>query len=126
SICMAIIREHNGDISAQPLADGGSVFSVSLPVCTKPMGLLEPAIAPLARKASPDRDPAILRGKRLLVIDDEEGIRELVGNSLSARGLSVDCAATAEEALNFSTRNSYDAILCDLHLAGPGLAISGL
>ena len=31
SICMAIIREHNGDISAQPLPDGGSVFTVSLP-----------------------------------------------------------------------------------------------
>ena len=35
SICMAIIREHNGDISAQPLPDGGSVFTVSLPVCTE-------------------------------------------------------------------------------------------
>ena len=35
SICMAIVREHNGDISAQPLPDGGSVFTVSLPVCTE-------------------------------------------------------------------------------------------
>ena len=26
SICMAIVREHNGDISAQPCSDGGSVF----------------------------------------------------------------------------------------------------
>jgi len=126
SICMAIIREHNGDISAQPLPDGGSVFSVSLPVCTKPMGLLEPVIAPLARSTSPAGDPASLRGKRLLVIDDEEGIRELVTSSLSARGLLVDCAATAEQALDFSKRNSYDAILCDLHLAASGLAMSGL
>ncbi len=38
SICMAIIREHNGDISAQPLPDGGSVFTVSLPVCTQSRG----------------------------------------------------------------------------------------
>src|SRR5258706_6092941 len=35
SICMAIVREHNGDISAQPLPDRGSVFSVSLRVCTQ-------------------------------------------------------------------------------------------
>src|ERR1700730_17831758 len=42
SICMAIVREHNGDISAQPLPDGGSVFTVSLPVCTESMALADP------------------------------------------------------------------------------------
>ena len=41
SICMAIIREHNGDISAQPLPDGGSVFTVSLPVCTQAVVVAE-------------------------------------------------------------------------------------
>ena len=41
SICMAIIREHNGDISAQALPDGGSVFTVSLPVCTQAAALVE-------------------------------------------------------------------------------------
>ena len=68
SICMAIIREHNGDISAQPLPDGGSVFTVSLPVCTQPLVLAEirvrssrpaggapgAANAPLSGKTNPD------------------------------------------------------------------------
>ena len=48
SICMAIIREHNGDISAQPISDGGSVFTVSLPVCTHPVVLVEPRSRPPA------------------------------------------------------------------------------
>ena len=49
SICMAIIREHNGDISAQPLPDGGSVFTVSLPVCTQSVAMVEP-VAPQRRQ----------------------------------------------------------------------------
>ena len=126
SICMAIIREHNGDISAQPLPDGGSVFSVSLPVCTRPVGLVEPVIAPLTRTLASVSDGSPLMGKRILVIDDEESIRELVGNSLGARGFLVDCAASSEQALEFSTRNYFDVILCDLHLEASNSAISGL
>src|SRR5579862_5565915 len=78
SICMAIIREHNGEISAQPLPDGGSVFTVSLPVCTQPVVVLETAPAPVARTVARDSNAVPLSGKRILIVDDEEGIRELV------------------------------------------------
>ena len=126
SICMAIIREHNGDISAQPLPDGGSVFTVSLPVCTQPVVLAEPDSSSLNRPEAPAPAVAPLTGKRILVVDDEEGIRELVADSLGARGVSVDCAASSEQALELVARHSYDAILCDLHLESEsGLAVSG-
>ena len=126
SICMAIIREHNGDISAQPLPDGGSVFTVSLPVCTQPVVLAEPDSSSLNGPEAPAPAVAPLTGKRILVVDDEEGIRELVADSLGARGVSVDCAASPEQALELVARYSYDAILCDLHLESEsGLAVSG-
>ena len=32
SICLAILREHHGQIEAQPLAGGGSVFTLSMPI----------------------------------------------------------------------------------------------
>ena len=105
SICMAIIREHNGDISAQPLPDGGSVFTVSLPVCTQPVVLAEPDSSSLNRPEAPAPAVAPLAGKRILVVDDEEGIRELVAESLDARGVSVDCAASSEQALELVARH---------------------
>ena len=124
SICMAIIREHNGDISAQPLPDGGSVFTVSLPVCTQAVLVAEPNSAPLSRAEAPAA-PA-LTGKRVLVVDDEEGIRELVTDTLSPRNISVDCASTSERALELAALHSYDAILCDLNLESEsGLSVSG-
>ena len=126
SICMAIIREHNGEISAQPLPDGGSVFTVSLPICTQAVLIAEPNVASFSQTEMPEPAPAALTGKRILVVDDEEGIRELVADSLTSRNVSVDCAAFSERALELAGRNSYDAILCDLNLESQsGLPVSG-
>jgi PAS domain S-box-containing protein len=127
SICMAIIREHNGDISAQPVPDGGSVFTVSLPVCTQPVALAEPAPPAAASRVETSASSAApLRGKRILAVDDEESILELVADSLGARGFLVDRAASSEHALQLAGRNSYDVILCDLNLESEaGQAVSG-
>jgi two-component system cell cycle sensor histidine kinase/response regulator CckA len=128
SICMAIVREHNGDISAQPLPDGGSVFTVSLPVCTEASVLVEPANTPAVAARAETREasgPTPLR-KRILVVDDEESILELVTDSLGPRGCVVDRAASSELALELANRNSYDVILCDLNLESKsGKVVSG-
>ena len=126
SICMAIIREHNGDISAQPLPDGGSVFTLSLPVCTQPVVVTETRATPAVRVAAPAHHGNGLSGKRILVVDDEDSIRELVGDSLRSRDMIVDCASSSEEGLELATRMDYDAILCDLNLEnGSGESFSG-
>jgi two-component system NtrC family sensor kinase len=126
SICMAIVREHNGDISAQPLPDGGTVFTVSLPECTQAVLLPEYEQAPARPAEAPVRSEAPLTGKRILVVDDEDGIRELVAESLAARGMTVECVASAEQAHEALAHNSYDAILCDIHLESEsGRAVSG-
>jgi PAS domain S-box-containing protein len=127
SICLAIIREHNGDISAQPLPDGGSVFTVSLPICTESVALVQP---PVIAKSSvveiPDAANLSLARKKILVVDDEESILELVTDSLSARGCHVDCAASSEHALELANRNVYDVVLCDLNLESvDGKIVSG-
>lgn len=126
SICMAIVREHNGDISAQPLPDGGSVFTVSLPVCTQPLVLAETDSPHATRVSSPAPVPIPLSGKRILVVDDEESIRELVTDSLTPRNILVDCAASSDQALELAAAHGYDAILCDLNLESSGGAtVSG-
>jgi two-component system NtrC family sensor kinase len=127
SICMAIIREHNGDISAQPLPDGGSVFTISLPICTEAQALVEPTtVRNAARAESAPSSSATLAGKKILVVDDEESILELVSDSLGDRGCLVDRAGSSESALDLTGRNSYDVILCDLNLeTEAGLTISG-
>ena len=126
SICMAIVREHNGDISAQPLPDGGSVFTVSLPVCTQAVLVAEPKPVHASRAQTRAPEAPTLAGKRVLVVDDEEGIRELVTDSLTSRNISVDCASVSERAMELAATNYYDAILCDLNLESEsGMPVSG-
>jgi CheY-like chemotaxis protein len=52
----------------------------------------------------------------VLVVDDEESIRELVRDGLEARKMRVDVAASGDEALALLEHNSYRAVLCDLNL----------
>ena len=49
-------------------------------------------------------------------MDDEESIREIVQEGLAARGMKVDAASSAEEALTLLDKNSYDVVLCDFNL----------
>src|SRR5256885_7171689 len=54
----------------------------------------------------------------VLIIDDEEEIRESIELLLNSEGLSTDAAANGEEGLKKIEENSYDAVLLDLMLPG--------
>ena len=53
---------------------------------------------------------------RVLVIDDDEGLRSAFARVLTREGYSVQVAATAEEALVQVERKRPDAILLDLRM----------
>lgn len=62
------------------------------------------ALSASAQSAAPNAPAVlssaeILKGRSVLVLDDEESLRQLLQEGLSAQGLRVDCAGTAEEAL---------------------------
>lgn len=59
---------------------------------------------------------------RVLVVDDEADIRELLDLTLARMGLAVDCAASLSEAYDFLGKNSYQLCLTDMRLGdGTGL-----
>jgi PAS domain S-box-containing protein len=119
SICMSIIKEHGGDIEAASLPAGGAAFTVMFPLAPH-----QGSRPPLAAKDSSGSGEMIspllgaLTNRSILVLDDEDSIRMLLAEGLTAHGLKVDTAATAEQALRLVLGNKYDAILCDLNLSG--------
>jgi CheY-like chemotaxis protein len=52
----------------------------------------------------------------VLVVDDDEGVRETFAYVLALEGYTVRSAATAEEALGYVEYNRPDAILLDLKM----------
>lgn len=55
---------------------------------------------------------------RVLVVEDEEVIRELLVPTLQDEGFRVDAAASGEEALKRLEGNTFDVVLLDLNLPG--------
>ena len=56
--------------------------------------------------------------ERILVVDDEEDILELVNYNLTKENFQVICATTGEDALDKLKKESFDLILLDLMLPG--------
>lgn len=56
--------------------------------------------------------------ERVLVVDDEEDILELIRYNVAKEGYHVDCAATGEEALKKASAEPPDVMLLDLMLPG--------
>ena len=54
---------------------------------------------------------------RILVVDDEQDLREILQFNLSSEGFDIDVAASAEEALN-KPLESYHLILLDVMMGG--------
>jgi two-component system phosphate regulon response regulator PhoB len=61
-----------------------------------------------------------MANERILVVDDEEDILELVGYNLTREGYQVDRAATGEQALSKARSAMPDLIVLDLMLPGVG------
>jgi DNA-binding NtrC family response regulator len=66
-----------------------------------------------------------LKGIHVIVLDDEESIRSLLDEGLSAHGLKVRTASTAEEAAALIAAHPCDALLCDLRLKNAGAFSDG-
>ncbi len=53
---------------------------------------------------------------KILIVDDEEAIRDGCRQILSKQGYQVDCAGTAAEGLKLALKDIYDAILLDVRM----------
>ena len=120
------MREHGGSIDVETLPVGGSAFTVFLPMASV-AGDRSPFDTPvLGTKISSIGSGAdSLKGRSVLVLDDEESLRQLLEEGLSVHGLRVDTAATPAEALALVSRRSYDVLLCDLNLSAGGVPADG-
>jgi PAS domain S-box-containing protein len=67
--------------------------------------------------AAPEKSRT-LRGRRMLVIDDEEIVCQLVSGFLSLDDWDVDAASSLEQAETLLQDRTYPVVLCDVHLPG--------
>ena len=115
AVCRGIVEAHEGTISAGVAPGGGASFVVALPVVGT-LGATARIEAPAALLAGPSG--------RILVVDDEEGIRHMLAEILAADGHVVEEAANGHQALERLDEAPFDLVISDLvmpQLDGPGL-----
>lgn len=107
SITKQLVEAHGGRIQVQsPGAGLGATFTVQLPRANGPSAAVDEDIVIESR----------LTDRRILVIDDDADILELMRYALEHRGARVDTVQTAAAALEKLAHGSYDVLISDLGL----------
>lgn len=96
----------------QAIIDNVAKIKESVKQVTKPDGGILGA-----RPKAPSIDP-VLVGKRVLVIDDEQIIRDTVRDVLSKYGCAVETARDGEEANAIIGQRCFDLVLTDIRMPG--------
>ena len=108
SISLGIVREHEGKIWAENVAQGGARFIVEIPI-SAPRSSGEHAAMPQAATIGSD-------SLRVLVIDDEASVRVSLQRYLARKGHQVETTASGEDALARLRGAKYDAIILDMRM----------
>src|SRR5438552_2578271 len=57
---------------------------------------------------------------RILVIDDEVGLRDLLSREFALQGYQVDTASDGPQALEILSRQTFQLVLCDINMPKMG------
>ncbi|HEY2405101.1 MAG TPA: ATP-binding protein, partial [Polyangiaceae bacterium] len=119
SICRHIIELHGGQISAESAGEGsGSTFIVRLPVSVGHHVSETDRISRLPAAEDAFERPPVLRGLKVLVVDDDEDARLLVERILEECGSQVASAASVPQAMAAIGTAPPDVLVSDIGMPG--------
>lgn len=109
----SIVKNHGGHLSVKSEVGVGTTFCVHIPASSK---------VTFMRRENRVSKPVMGRGK-VLVMDDEESIRNLASEMLRSIGYEATTATDGTEAIRLyeeakNSKKSYDAVIMDLTIPG--------
>ncbi len=110
--CYSIIKNHGGVINVLSKVGRGSTFYVYLP-----------AIEPEKEAPQPPELSTFVRNGKILLMDDEELIRDIAGEMIEMLGHEVELAEHGEAAIEkyraaMESGNPFDVVILDLTIRG--------
>jgi len=110
SVSYGIIDRHRGSIMVDSTKGKGTIFTINLPAAEQREG----------RKEKKEAQPVIRRSKKatILVIDDEDSVRDLLCDILVDGGHAVEFASSGSEGLKLFNQKEFDLVFTDLGMPG--------
>jgi len=114
AISYSIVKKHEGYITAESESGGGTTFYIYLPASEKDLFRVENIVE--------EENLATGRGK-ILFMDDQESLRDMVGEMLVYLGYEVVFAREGDEAVELYRKakesgRDFDAVILDLTIPG--------
>jgi signal transduction histidine kinase/CheY-like chemotaxis protein len=110
SIVYGIVQQHGGEVTSESHPGAGARFRVELPVVPVPAEQYPASLPPFA-----DQPSAIPAG-RILVVEDEPAVAQLIVDILSEERHQVEATLDSQEGLTRLSRSHYDLVICDLRM----------
>jgi two-component system NtrC family sensor kinase len=110
SISYGIVKAHGGKMEFTSTIGEGTTFTVELPIVAEPTA----ASVEEVREVELSK----LDIQKVLVVDDEESITDLITEILTREGCEVVAVTGGELALQRIQQETYDLIVCDLRMPG--------
>jgi signal transduction histidine kinase/CheY-like chemotaxis protein len=112
----SIISKHNGRITVDSKLNEGAVFTIHL-------SAIEETEAARTGKLSPEPQMMPEFAAHILVLDDEEGVREVLGDMVEEMGHKISYAIERQEAIAkyrtaYENEAAYDLVITDLTIPG--------
>ena len=104
SISYGIINRHKGTIAVKSAEGQGTTFTIKLPVVAKSLDKRE-----IIKSV-----PLQKRRARILVVEDEDEVRQLLSDILASEGHEVEAAANGSEGIKVFSQNTFDLVFSDL------------
>jgi len=121
AVSFGIIRRHGGNIEVDSQYGSGTEFRITLPIATIVEGGItvefsnpEPAASTICDLSLGDENAQ----PRLLIVDDEDFVRDLLQEILEGEGCDVQLAASGSEALAMFQDFHFDAVCTDVGMPG--------
>ncbi|MGH9690943.1 MAG: ATP-binding protein [Candidatus Acidiferrales bacterium] len=109
SIVYGIVRQHDGEVTFDSSPHAGTRFVVELPIVPVP-ATVRAAILP------PSGEPVGVDTGRILVVEDEPTVAQLIVDILQEEGHHVEAVLESQDGLTRISRNHYDLVICDLRM----------
>ena len=120
SVSLGIIENHHGTLDVDSQENKGTTFTITLPKkhLPTPINHVKKMLAEKEKSPNPENLRKYKKAATILVVDDEEYLRNALCDILSVEGYNLIPAENGDTAIKLFNNTNFDLVLMDLMMPG--------